>query len=93
MEKVGMPQYDNSYGNAPAYQQPIPSVPQPMSDAAVGASFQNQLLAQCARGQHQVTKKYGVCGIICAVCLFPIGLLCLLCDVKKKCERCGQVLE
>lgn len=36
------------------------------------------VLAQCARGQHQVTKKYGVCGIICAVCLFPIGLLCLL---------------
>ncbi|KAH9936182.1 uncharacterized protein B0H18DRAFT_972690 [Fomitopsis serialis] len=90
MEKA--PQYGSNYGNAPAYQPAVPA-PQPMSDAAVGAGFQNQLLAQCARGQHQVTKKYGVCGIICAVCLFPIGLLCLLCDVKKKCERCGQIIE
>ena len=32
-------QYDNSYANAPAYQQPVP---QPMSDAAVGANFRNQ---------------------------------------------------
>ncbi|KAI0731949.1 hypothetical protein C8Q72DRAFT_950812 [Fomitopsis betulina] len=81
----------NGYATAPAYQQQ--GIPQPMPDAAIGANYQNQLLAQCARGEHQVTKKYGVCGIICAVCLFPIGLLCLLCDVKKKCERCGQILE
>ena len=71
------------------------------------------VLAQCARGQHQVTKKYGVCGIICAVLLFPCGLLCLLyvirrnrslssyslhyffpsCDVQKKCDRCGTIIE
>ena len=48
------------------------------SDADVWLISLSTVLAQCARGQHQVTKKYGVCGIICAVCLFPIGLLCLL---------------
>ena len=41
------------------------------------------VLAQCARGQHQVTKKYGVCGIICAVLLFPCGLLCLLYVIRR----------
>ncbi len=36
------------------------------------------VMAMCASGNHDVSKKYGVCGIICAVLLFPCGLICLL---------------
>ena len=36
------------------------------------------VMARCARGDHEVQKKYGPCGIITAVLLFPIGLICLL---------------
>ena len=32
----------------------------------------------CASGNHDYSKKYGVCGIICAIVLFPCGLICLL---------------
>ncbi|KAI0070444.1 hypothetical protein K474DRAFT_1670074 [Panus rudis PR-1116 ss-1] len=34
--------------------------------------------ARCARGDHNWETKYGACGIITAVLLFPIGLICLL---------------
>lgn len=82
---------------------PSPSIPSPLSTmsekygvaptaAQVGDQYRQELMAQCAQGRHQVQKKYGVCGIICAVCLFPIGLFCLLCDVKKTCARCGEVI-
>ena len=35
------------------------------------------VLAQCANGDHDATTTFGLCGIICAVLLFPIGLVCL----------------
>ena len=37
------------------------------------------VLAHCAQGHHNPTTHFRVCGIICAVLLFPIGLVCLLC--------------
>lgn len=36
------------------------------------------VFARCARGDHEVVKKYGPCGIISSVILFPFGLLFLL---------------
>ncbi|KAE9390475.1 hypothetical protein BT96DRAFT_833368, partial [Gymnopus androsaceus JB14] len=50
------------------------------------------VLAQCAQGVHDPETKYGMCGIITAVCLFPIGLICLFTDRKRKCARCGVPL-
>lgn len=35
------------------------------------------VFAQCARGNHDVTTSFGLCGIICAILLFPIGLIFL----------------
>ena len=35
------------------------------------------VLAQCASGEHDATTTFGICGIICSILLFPIGLLCL----------------
>jgi len=35
------------------------------------------VLAQCARGNHDQTTSFGLCGIICAILLFPIGLIFL----------------
>ncbi|KAI0647957.1 hypothetical protein C8Q79DRAFT_1008333 [Trametes meyenii] len=49
-----------------------------MDSATVGKQYQENLMAMCATGNHDVSKKYGVCGIICAVLLFPCGLICLL---------------
>ena len=34
--------------------------------------------ARCARGDHDIEKKYGPIGLISAILLFPIGLACLL---------------
>ncbi|PCH40185.1 hypothetical protein WOLCODRAFT_150224 [Wolfiporia cocos MD-104 SS10] len=70
-------------------QEPKPAMSQA---AAIGAQYKDEMFAQCAAGNHQVQKKYGVCGIICAVLLFPCGLFCLMCDVKKTCTRCGQIV-
>ncbi|KAI0335799.1 hypothetical protein GY45DRAFT_1316525 [Cubamyces sp. BRFM 1775] len=58
----------------------------------VGAQYQEQLLAMCASGNHDVQKKHGIAGIIAAILFFPIGLLCLVADVEKRCVRCGAHL-
>ncbi|KAJ3539039.1 hypothetical protein NM688_g6425 [Phlebia brevispora] len=74
------------YASPQAYTSPQPYAPSPgvappqgvMSEAQIGTMYQQQLFARCARGDHDVTRKYGACGIITAVILFPIGLICLL---------------
>ena len=35
------------------------------------------VFALCAQGQHDVTNKYGVVGIILAIVCFPCGLFAL----------------
>jgi hypothetical protein len=35
------------------------------------------VLARCANGEHDATTTFGICGIICSILLFPIGLVCL----------------
>ncbi|KAL7279868.1 hypothetical protein ACG7TL_006277 [Trametes sanguinea] len=45
---------------------------------SVGAQYQEQLLAMCAQGNHDVQTRHGIAGIIGAIVFFPIGLLCLL---------------
>jgi hypothetical protein len=37
----------------------------------------SSVFAQCARGNHDETTSFGLCGIICAILLFPIGLIFL----------------
>ncbi|THG94265.1 hypothetical protein EW026_g7170 [Hermanssonia centrifuga] len=64
-----------------------------MEEAKVGSQYQNELLARCARGQHDVETKYGMCGIITAIACFPCGLICLFKDSKKRCARCGEPCE
>jgi len=61
--------------------------------AAEGRRYQEQLLARCANGVHNATYTYGPAGIITAVLLFPVGLLCLLVDREKKCTRCGELIR
>ncbi|KIM41944.1 hypothetical protein M413DRAFT_445144 [Hebeloma cylindrosporum] len=61
--------------------------------AVVGAQYQSEMYSQCARGDHQFTTKYGPCGIITAVCCFPIGLLCLFLDTERQCVRCGLRID
>ncbi|KAH9924665.1 uncharacterized protein BXZ73DRAFT_50380, partial [Epithele typhae] len=48
------------------------------------------VFALCAQGQHDVTTKYGIAGIITAIACFPCGLIALFLDVEKRCVRCGQ---
>ncbi|PWN91532.1 hypothetical protein FA10DRAFT_265381 [Acaromyces ingoldii] len=55
-----------------------------------GAAYQQQLMAQCARGNHSYDTKFGVVGIIVAVCCFPCGLIALCIDKKEVCTRCGH---
>ena len=37
----------------------------------------SSVIANCARGEHDVVTSFGLCGIICAILLFPIGLIFL----------------
>ncbi|KAF9792065.1 hypothetical protein BJ322DRAFT_1026896 [Thelephora terrestris] len=61
-------------------------------EVRIGQEYRDRLLAQCANGEHDATTTFGICGIICAVLLFPIGLLCLCVDNETKCSRCGARL-
>ncbi|CAL1712646.1 unnamed protein product [Somion occarium] len=81
-------------GRGPQPQFPPGSMQQMQMDAQIGAQYQQQLYAKCARGDHDVVTKFGVCGIITAVILFPIGLVCLFfsLDTDKKCARCGAIV-
>ncbi|KAI0769988.1 hypothetical protein C8Q74DRAFT_864828 [Fomes fomentarius] len=63
-----------------------------MANMSAGQQYQQQLFAQCAAGNHDVTTKYGVFGIIMAVVCFPCGLICLT-DTEKRCARCGVRLD
>lgn len=93
-EKAYPPQpYPPTPGMAP---QPMPGL-LPLTEAQLaemqlGSMFQNQLFARCARGDHDIVRKHGALGIICAVILFPIGFTCFFLDVQKKCARCGTVI-
>ncbi|GBE84859.1 hypothetical protein SCP_0700390 [Sparassis crispa] len=66
--------------------------PMPAGAAAVGAQYQQELWARCASGNHEPKTQYGVVGIICAICLFPIGLIRLFAGADRKCSRCGVPL-
>ncbi|KAI0789696.1 hypothetical protein C8Q75DRAFT_764582 [Abortiporus biennis] len=95
------PEKSNNNPPAPAYSpSPYPTPgggapqagPTPVSvpyDATTGEQYQQTLYSRCARGDHDVVTKYGFCGIFWAIVIFPIGLLCLLCDREKRCARCG----
>ncbi|RPD77711.1 hypothetical protein L226DRAFT_532488, partial [Lentinus tigrinus ALCF2SS1-7] len=52
-----------------------------------GKAYQENLMNLCASGNHDVSKKYGVCGIICAILLFPCGLICLFTTLRS--VACG----
>ncbi|KAK7692010.1 hypothetical protein QCA50_005415 [Cerrena zonata] len=78
----------------PAEPQHYPPTTSPLSQTGkteIRNQFQAQLFARCARGDHEIIKKYGKGGIICAVICFPVGWICLLLDVQKKCSRCGVI--
>ncbi|KAF7763662.1 hypothetical protein Agabi119p4_8199 [Agaricus bisporus var. burnettii] len=60
-----------------------------MTGMTPGMMLVPNYLALCQQGHHAITTRYGPCGIITAVILFPIGLLALLVDVEKRCTRCG----
>ncbi|EJF63337.1 hypothetical protein BD309DRAFT_853676 [Dichomitus squalens] len=47
------------------------------------------VFALCAQGNHDVTTRYGMVGILTAIFCFPIGLLALLVDKERRCVRCG----
>ncbi|KXN87331.1 hypothetical protein AN958_08956 [Leucoagaricus sp. SymC.cos] len=71
-------------------QQPL----QPMQPQSTGVMMNMMVpgatdLDLCAQGNHARTRKYGPCGLITAIVLFPIGLLALLVDVEEYCVRCG----
>lgn len=42
-------------------------------------AYRTPVLIRCAQGEHEVTTTFGLCGIICAVLIFPLGLICLWC--------------
>lgn len=78
-----------SPSSLPQWNAPVTGSQSVPPDQWVGQQYRDQLFAQCARGNHDVTTSFGLCGIICAILLFPIGLIFLCIDTEKKCSRCG----
>jgi len=58
----------------------------------IGSQYRNELYARCARGDHVSVTRYGPCGIITSIILFPLGLIALIFDSERRCERCGVPL-
>ncbi|KIM79558.1 hypothetical protein PILCRDRAFT_560100 [Piloderma croceum F 1598] len=65
----------------------------PREEALIGEEYHRQLLARCAQGNHEPKRHYGILGIVFAVILFPVGLLCLVLDSEQKCARCQVRIE
>ncbi|KAH9180641.1 hypothetical protein EDB89DRAFT_2224388 [Lactarius sanguifluus] len=94
-------QYPPSPGNphsgtptsSPQWQNPGPGQQPASQNWVAGEQYRNQMFARCARGDHDVVTSFGLCGIICAILLFPIGLIFLCIDTEKKCARCGVRLS
>ncbi|KAF9539248.1 hypothetical protein CPC08DRAFT_594992, partial [Agrocybe pediades] len=61
--------------------------------AAAGNQYRAEIFARCARGEHQVGRKYGTFGVIMALACFPIGLICLFTDSQKVCSQCGVTID
>ena len=53
------------------------SKPSSLRPSSLGPQNLHAVLAQCAIGNHDATTTFGICGIVCSILLFPIGLLCL----------------
>ncbi|KAF8503471.1 hypothetical protein F5888DRAFT_1799794 [Russula emetica] len=84
------PSSGQSYsGSPPQWNAPVTGSQSLPPEEWVGQQYRNQLFAQCARGNHDEMTSFGLCGIICAILLFPIGLIFLCIDTEKKCSRCG----
>ncbi|KAF8274930.1 hypothetical protein EI94DRAFT_1824976 [Lactarius quietus] len=77
--------------SSPGWHHPGP--PGPQSANWNADQYRTQMFALCARGEHDVVTSFGLCGIICAILLFPIGLIFLCIDTEKKCARCGVRLS
>ncbi|KAJ3490674.1 hypothetical protein NLI96_g1243 [Meripilus lineatus] len=98
--QAGMPGYPQmapmqtpmATGGYPAQPQVVPQQTIVQVQPDLGTQYQQQLFARCARGDHDVTVRYGPCGIIAAIVFFPIGLIFLFLDVERKCARCGANL-
>ncbi|KAJ8475102.1 hypothetical protein ONZ45_g15720 [Pleurotus djamor] len=86
------PGTQSPYGYEPNPSSPPRGYPQPQSspypssfperspmdrDVELGRQYQAAMYARCAQGMHDPTTKYGACGIIAAILLFPIGLIFL----------------
>ncbi|KAF9001553.1 hypothetical protein BDQ17DRAFT_1358409 [Cyathus striatus] len=44
-------------------------------------------------GTHVPETKYGVLGILAAICWFPLGIVICLLDRRVKCTRCGLIID
>lgn len=47
------------------------------------------MLAECAAGNHQYRRQYGIGGIASLIIIFPLSPLFLYLDHQKICTRCG----
>jgi len=83
------PSYRNHHDEPTAGFPRLVSAMTPQEEFLLGQEYYNKLMALCAQGKHEVNRRHGVAGIICAVLLFPLGLICLAVDSKRYCSRCG----
>ncbi|KAL0576397.1 hypothetical protein V5O48_005586 [Marasmius crinis-equi] len=85
--------YSSQQSYAPQQQYPSPPpqvyVQQPVILQPMSVNPGAGLFAQCAQGMHTPRTDYGIAGIIVAILCFPLGLICLFVDRRRKCDRCG----
>ncbi|KAF8229237.1 hypothetical protein L208DRAFT_1402477 [Tricholoma matsutake] len=63
------------------------------TDPQMTLQYLPELPSGCATGNHQPKRTFGALGVVSAIALFPIGLVGLMADSEKVCERCGAKLS
>jgi len=94
MQQLWTGQYPNQMGQQ-HWHPGVPQMGQPMMPMATGMMGPGYVPheVQCRQQGHIITSQYGIIGILCAVLLFPFGIIFCRLDRKVQCETCHQIFH
>lgn len=87
------PQYPSAPPISSFSYMPLTPPPTTTHNVTVVTAAAPQIMGGCPACRIGTMEKgFTCCGICCAICLFPIGILCCFCMRRMKCRNCGATL-